>query len=168
MTTRELRVNAVELLRQPGATKSIDVAISGEGLDVVHDSLAGNLTIDLELLALNDGIAVSGRIVAPWVGPCRRCLRELSGEAVAAIHELYQTVVIDEEAYPIIDHQLDLAPMARQAALLELDEERLCMADCAGLCSVCGIDRNEATCSCDVTVTDHRWSALDGLVLDDG
>ena len=56
---------------------------------------------------------------------------------------------------------------ARQAALLELDGERLCAADCAGLCPQCGIDRKTATCDCDPEVKDHRWAALDGLVLDD-
>jgi uncharacterized protein len=167
MVIRELRVNAAELLRQPGAMKVVDVDVSGTDLDVTHATLAGDIAVDLELLALNDGIAVSGRVVAPWVGPCRRCLRELSGHAVADVHELYQIELIDEDAYPILDNQVDLAPMARQAALLELDEEHLCADDCAGLCPVCGIDRNEATCSCDTTVRDDRWAALDGLALDD-
>jgi hypothetical protein len=26
---------------------------------------------------------------------------------------------------------------------------------------------NGTSCECDTTVTDHRWSALDGLVLDE-
>ena len=75
--------------------------------------------------------------------------------------------ILDDDAYPIVDGQLDLAPMARQAALLELDDERLCRDDCAGLCPQCGIDRNVETCDCDTEVKDHRWAALDGLVLDD-
>lgn len=165
--TRELRINAVELLRQPGATKPVDVTVTGPDLDVVHDSLAGDIDVDVLLTVMNDGIVVRGEIRAPWAGPCRRCLRELSGVAIAEIDELYQIEVIDEEAYPINDNQLDLAPSARQAALLELDDERLCSVECVGLCPQCGIDRNTATCDCDNEVTDHRWAALDGLVLDD-
>jgi uncharacterized protein len=168
MVLRELRVNAAELLRQPGAVKIVVVDVSGTDLDVDHDALDGDIAVDLELLALNDGIAVTGQVVAPWAGPCRRCLRELSGHAAADIRELYQVELIDEDAYPIHDNQVDLAPMARQAALLELDAEHLCADDCAGLCPVCGIDRNSAVCSCDATVRDDRWSALDGLVLDEG
>ncbi len=164
---RALRVNALELLRQPGATKPIEISIPGAELDVVHDQLVGDIVIDVELEAMNDGIEVVGTVRAPWAGPCRRCLIDLSGTAEGVVDELYQVTVIDDDAYPIVDNQLDLAPMARQVALLELDQERLCRADCAGLCAGCGIDRNEASCSCDLTVTDNRWAALDGLVLDE-
>ncbi len=165
--TRPLRINAVELLRQPGATKPIDVTVSGDDLDVVHESLAGDIDVDVVLTVMNDGIVVRGEVRVPWARPCRRCLRDLTGVAVAEIDELYQVEVIDEDAYPILDNQLDLAPAARQSALLELDDERLCADDCAGLCPRCGIDRNRDTCDCDTEVKDHRWAALDGLVLDD-
>lgn len=165
--TRALRVNALELLRQPGSVKEINLSVTGAELDVEHEALTGGIDVDVQLVTLNNGIAVSGRIVAPWRQPCRRCLRDLSGEAVAEVDELYQVEMIDEDAYLIVDNQLDLAPMARQAALLELDDERLCSVDCAGLCPVCGIDRNVTTCECDTSVKDHRWAALDGLVLDD-
>jgi len=165
--TRELRINAVELLRQPGSTRDVDVTVVGADLDVIHDSLAGDIDINVLLTTMNDGIVVRGDVRVPWRRPCRRCLRDLSGVAAAEIDELHQVEIIDEEAYPILDNQLNLAPTARQSALLELDEERLCTVDCAGLCAQCGIDLNTETCDCDNEVKDHRWSALDGLVLDD-
>lgn len=165
--SKALKVNAVGLLREPGAVKPIDATVSGADLDVVHDALAGDIGIDLSLETMNDGIVVKGIVTAPWARPCRRCLRDLSGEARSEIDELYQVDVIDAEAFPIVDNQLDLAPMARQAALLELDDERVCREECAGLCPSCGIDRNTASCDCDNEVKDHRWAALDGLVLDD-
>jgi uncharacterized protein len=164
---RELRVNAVELLRQPGTVRSVELAVPADVVDVVHDALAGDIAVDLDLEALTDGIVVRGAICAPWARPCRRCLAELSGTACADVDELYQVEILDEDAYPIVDGQLDLAPMVRQSALLELDDERLCRDECAGLCPQCGIDRNVETCGCDTEVTDHRWAALDGLVLDD-
>ena len=165
--TRELRVNAVELLRQPGATKPVDVAVSGKDLDAVHEALDGEIAVDVLLSVMNDGIVVRGEVRAPWNRPCRRCLRDLTGVAVAEIDELFQVDVVDEEAYPILDNQLNLAPTARQAALLELDDERLCDVDCKGLCPQCGVNRNHETCACDTEIKDHRWAALDGLVLDD-
>lgn len=164
---RELRVNAVELLRQPGAVKPIVATMSGAELDVDHDSLDGDIGVDLELEALNDGIVVRGHISASWAAPCRRCLRDLHGVTRAEVDELYQVELLDEDAYPIVDGQLDLAPMARQAVLLELDDERLCREGCAGLCPQCGVDRNVESCGCDTEVKDDRWAALDGLVLDD-
>jgi uncharacterized protein len=39
----------------------------------------------------------------------------------------------------------------------------VCRPDCAGLCPVCGIDRNVEQCGCDTSRSDDRWSALDDL-----
>lgn len=164
---RALRVNAVELLRQAGVFKEIDATVSAAALEVEHDSLDGDIRVVVTLESMNDGISVSGSVSAPWNGACRRCLKPLGGELEATVEELYQLDVIDEEAYPIENNQLDLSPMSRQTALLELDQERLCEPQCAGLCGVCGIDRNIASCTCDTTVKDDRWAALEGLKLDD-
>ena len=51
----------------------------------------------------------------------------------------------DEDAYPIDHDVVDLAPLARDAILLDLPLAPLCRADCAGLCPYCGTDRNEET-----------------------
>ena len=88
---RPLRVNAIELLRQPGTERPVDAAIPAEPLGVVHERLDGDIGVALVLASMNDG----------------------------------------------------------------------------GLCPACGINLNTTSCECDTTVTDHRWSALDGLVLDD-
>jgi uncharacterized protein len=47
--------------------------------------------------------------------------------------------------------------------LLELPQAPLCRPDCAGLCDVCGVNRNLEACTCSTTVSDARWSALDQL-----
>lgn len=164
---RALRVNAVELLRQPGATRAVVLRIDPAAVDVAHERLDGDLGVDLRLESMNDGIVVTGAATAPWATSCRRCLKDITGVATIDIDELYQVELIDPDAYPIENNQLDLASMVREVTLLELDGERVCAVDCAGLCPVCGIDLNTATCDCDTTVADPRWAALDGLVLDD-
>ncbi len=166
-----LRVNAVELLRQPGAVRDIDVSLDPASIDVAHDRLTGDVTASIRLVALNDGIEASGSVSAPWATVCRRCLTEIEGVAVAEVEELYRPVREDQpddpEVVPIEGGQLDLAPVVRETILLELDTERLCRDECAGLCPVCGGDRNETDCGCDTTVRDERWAALDDLVVDD-
>jgi uncharacterized protein len=164
---RNLRLNAVELLRQPGATRSIELAIAPDDLDVVHDAVAGDLAVDLGLTVLDEGIAVTGSVSVPWSGECRLCLRPIDGLAVADVEELYQSDVTADGAEPINGGQLDLAPVLRQVVLIEVGGERQCRAECAGLCPACGVDRNAETCECDTTARDERWAALDGLVLDD-
>ena len=164
---RPLRINAIELLRQPGSECPVDATIPAEPLGVEHERLDGDIDVTLALESMNDGIVVRGVVSAPWNTACRRCLKDLSGVATVEVDELYQIELTDEDAYPIENGQLDLAPMVREFALIELDAEQVCQHDCAGLCPVCGINRNADSCECDTTVTDHRWAALDGLVLDD-
>ena len=46
----------------------------------------------------------------------------------------------DEELYPIVDDDLDLGPLVRDAVVLELPMAPLCRPDCAGLCPRCGAE----------------------------
>jgi uncharacterized protein len=162
-----LRINAVELLRQPGAVRDVLVDIEAAPLGAEHDRLVGDIHVALRLTARNDGIDVDGTVSAAWETVCRRCLADVSGTGVAVVDELYQIEPLDPDAYLIEDGQLDLAPLVREVVLLELDNERLCRDGCAGLCPVCGIDRNTTDCACNPTVTDERWAALEGFVPDD-
>lgn len=164
---RALRVNALELLRQPGALKPVQVEVPSLDLEVLHGNLDGDVEVDVVLEAMNDGITVRGTVAAPWKAECRRCLVGVEGIATSTIDELYQTQLTDEDAFPIENNQLDLAPMARQSILLELGAERVCRDDCAGLCPVCGTDLNEASCDCDTVISDDRWAALDALRVDE-
>jgi len=164
---RPLRVNAVELLRQPGAVRDVTIDVAAEPLGAEHERLVDDIHVALRLTARNDGIDVDGTVSAAWATVCRRCLADVSGTAVGDVDEVYQIEPLDPDAYLIEDGQLDLAPLVREVVLLELDNERQCRDDCAGLCPVCGVDRNDTDCSCDSTVTDDRWSALEGFVPDD-
>ena len=164
---RPLRINAVELLRQPGAVRLVDVDVEAEPLDAGHERLDGDIHVHLRLEALNDGLMVTGTVSADWATECRLCLADVAGTAVGDVDELFQIEPLDPEAYVIEEGQIDLGPLVRETVLLELDRERQCRPDCAGLCPVCGVDRNVTKCSCDPTVRDDRWSALEGFVPDD-
>jgi uncharacterized protein len=79
------------------------------------------------------------------------------------VQELYQVRPSSEDAFPFDGEQLDLEPMVRELVSMELPLMPLCRDDCAGLCSICGVDRNEQQCSCAIDERDPRWAALDAL-----
>jgi uncharacterized protein len=79
------------------------------------------------------------------------------------VHELYQLVVTDPDAFAIHNDQIDLAPMVRETVLIELPDAPLCRIDCAGLCPTCGVDFNVDQCGCAAPIVDARWAALDAL-----
>lgn len=164
---RPLRVNALELLRQPGSVREIEATLDAGELDLVHPLVQGDVDVRYRLESLNDGIVVSGTASVPWSGECRRCLRPLAGVEVVPVEELYQRELTDPDAFEIENNQLDLAPMTRESVMLALDDERLCGADCRGLCPVCGVDRGQTECDCDTSVRDERWAVLDELRVED-
>ena len=161
-----LVVNAAELLRRPGTDKVIDLVVGLDALDVGDDGRfppAGEVAVHLRLESLTDGIVVDGGLDVPWHGTCRRCLTPTSGTVHSEVHELYQRVVTDPDAFELAGDQLDLRPVVRELVLLDAPSGPLCRPDCAGLCPSCGVNRNDTSCSCTGAPPDPRWAALDAL-----
>ncbi len=158
-------INAAELLRRPGSERRIDLEPTIAELGI-HDSKfdpGSTVAVSLRLESLTDGIVVDGELRAPWSDSCRRCLARATGEVVCDVHELYQHVVTDPDAFEIVGDQIDLARMIRENVLLDAPIAPLCRPDCAGLCPTCGIDLNLGTCDCVVAAVDPRWDALSQL-----
>jgi uncharacterized protein len=164
-STRVLRVNTVELLRQRGNRRVADTVLDPADLEVVDERITGPVDVHLALESTLDGIEVTGTISVPWADVCRRCLRPVDGLATVDVRELYQERVVDPDAFEIEGDQLDLKPMVRELVLLELPDAPLCRDDCAGICPTCGADRNESPCDCVTVDRDDRWAALDDLRL---
>lgn len=164
----ELRVNARELLRQPGSSRSISTTLPAAAFAVDDARITGEIGVELTAVSNVDGVVVAGTVSIPWQVPCRRCLTTVSGTSEVAVDELYQDEVGDDDAFQIEGDQIDLAPAVREYVLLEVPDGPLCRDGCAGICPICGIDRNERVCDCDTTVRDERWAALDDLRLDEG
>lgn len=161
-----LRVNAAELLRRPGSQKIVELQAPLAELGVTDPQRfddEAEVAVRLHLEALNDGIVIDGELRVPWHGVCRRCLVETGGVQVSEVHELYQRVVTDPEAFEIVGDQLDLRDVVRELMLLDVPSTPLCRPDCAGLCLTCGANLNDGPCACAASPTDPRWSALDQL-----
>lgn len=161
------RLNVVELLRQPGGERRVSAHVAADDLGVVHENISGPVAVELVARPTIDGIVVAGTVSVPWQGGCRRCLTDVRGLAVAEFGELFQHDATDEEAEPIVGDQIDLVPLVREIVLLETPDAPLCREDCAGICPICGTDRNVDPCDCDTTVRDDRWAALDDLRLEE-
>jgi uncharacterized protein len=161
----ELVVPVTELLRQPALRRTVDAVVPAEDVAVGEVSVPDGspITVALELESLSDGIVLTGTADADWTGPCRRCLGPAHGHVHVRLRELYQPTPTSEDAFELSGDVLDLWPAVREGLMLELPLAPVCREDCAGLCPVCGADRNVAPCDCDTSVRDERWGALDAL-----
>ena len=163
-----LVVNAFELLRRPGTDKPITFELTVAELDIDDARLLadGLVAVELRLESLTDGIVVDGRVSVPWSSDCRRCLELARGVTVSEVHELYQIVLTDPDAFAIIGDQIDLRPLVRDLALLDAPIAPICSPTCAGLCAVCGSNRNTHPCACNTATVDPRWAGLEGFRVD--
>jgi len=99
-------------------------------------------------------------------GPCYRCLGDAVLELPIAVREYQATNPgeSDELRTPyLVDDNLDLGAMARDAIALALPDKILCRPDCAGLCPVCGKNLNAEPHAHEEESTDSRWAALEAL-----
>ena len=123
MSASQLRVNAAELLREPGLRRHVTAIVGPSDVDARHESIAGDLTTELELVSTLDDIALTGTIAVPWQGLCRRCLRPLAESLVVEVDERYAEQPAEhDEAFRIEHGQIDLAPMIREHVLLAVDD----------------------------------------------
>jgi uncharacterized protein len=58
---------------------------------------------------------------------------------------------------------LDLRPLVREQVVLAYPVQPLCREDCAGLCQVCGGNRNLTPCTCQIGGDDPRFAILKQL-----
>jgi uncharacterized protein len=158
------RIPVAELLRHPGERRRVE--IDGPVPDVANSAarVTGDVRADLMLESLGGGaLSAHGTVAAGWTGECRRCLGEANGAVEADVRELFETGSDGEETYPVEHDQIDVEPLVRDAVLLELPLAPLCREACAGLCPVCGANRNDDDCGHEPDTRDPRWAALDQL-----
>src|SRR5688572_5563647 len=166
-----LRIGVMELRRRPGTQRDVRVATSLPGLGITGAQVPDDaeLLVDVTLESIEGAaVTVSGTVQVPWTAECRRCLDEVGGVAEAEVSEVFEVHPVEGETYPIDGDEVDLEPVARDAALLHLPLAPLCRADCEGPAPDAfptiveddegGIDGEPAR--------DPRWAALDELRFD--
>ncbi len=124
----------------------------------------------LEPSLLSVKLSLSARVV----GACARCLQETPLAISDELLYLYfsrglelgkDTRLDSDEGFMPVEVEffgrtLDLAEQVRESFLLLLPRKPLCREDCAGLCPVCGVNRNEEGCGCSRAEGDPRLEVL--------
>ncbi len=95
------------------------------------------------------GLLVTGHFSGKTSAECARCLKTFDQQLKWDMTELYafnEKSVSESGLIVPEDAQIDLAPLIRDYALLEIPISPLCRPDCKGLCPVCGQDLNVRDC----------------------
>ena len=157
-----------ELGRRAGAMKEVkrqSPAPDGIGNDVIGVPTTSPIHLDLRLEGVGDGVLATGVAEVQLRGECARCLTEIEADAEIDLQELFLfpgTDPDDTEASRVEAEMIDLEPVLRDAAMLDLPFIPLCREDCAGLCPTCGVNLNDDPDHGHGEAIDPRWAELAG------
>ena len=165
-------LNVHDLIGHPGMARTVDLlgAIDGLATELValpDDAMLGGA---LSLESVIEGVFVAGSITGTWRLRCARCLTEETRPFTVEIGELVTPVVTDpdeanDDDYVLVDEQIDIDQIVRDAIGVEMPFAPLCRPDCRGLCPTCGGNRNLGECPGHDAI-DPRFAVLSELLID--
>lgn len=135
----------------PGMARTLTRTVAAPehmGVEMARIPPGADVTLDLQLEGVTEGVLVTADVTAPLAGECARCLEPFAAATQVRFQELFRLEETDAESSESADEedylldssgQLDLEPALRDAVVLELPLSPLCEADCQGLCTECGV-----------------------------
>ncbi|MPZ65100.1 MAG: DUF177 domain-containing protein [Pseudonocardiaceae bacterium] len=164
-------IDTRELGRRAGAMRNYhrDVPSPSDlGLDVIGVPADRDVTLDVRLESVVEGVLVTGTASATVTGECSRCLDPVADVLEVPVSELfaYPDSATDDTTDPdevsrVVDELIDLEPVVRDAVLLALPQAPLCREDCPGLCAQCGGKRADLGPDHRHETIDPRWAVLE-------
>ena len=126
---------------------------------------------------VTEQVYFQGTIRGTLAVPCSRCLDIIYSDFATDIRIVYlppstrlelagEEGVEAEDDLDLYTHDgvtLDLRPPVHDYVLLAFPIQTLCRPDCAGLCQVCGGNRNEVPCACQADAGEPRFALLNQL-----
>lgn len=170
-----------ELGRRPGSQRQATLTVPAPadlGIEVLTVPEGSPVELDLRLEAVMEGVLVTGTAKAGLEGECVRCLEPIRDPERSRVEVELQELFVyddirdsegaeeDDEVSMLQDDLVDLEPLLRDAVVLALPFQPLCMPDCPGLCPECGARLADDPDHAHEAPIDPRWAALGTLTED--
>jgi uncharacterized protein len=159
-----------ELGRRPGSMQRLRRTVPAPealGIGVIEVPPGSEITLDLRLEAVMEGVLVSGPVHAEARGECARCLDPMTVPVDVELLELYaypgRDAPEDDDIGHLVGDFIDLEARLRDAVVLGLPLRPVCFEDCPGLCATCGARLIDEPPGHTHEQLDPRWSTLQGL-----
>ncbi|MGI6559109.1 MAG: YceD family protein [Limnochordia bacterium] len=181
-----MKVNIAPIMEQKGASLDFNLETKCPPLELQQQEVTCIEPLRLAFTLTNTGecILLQGRLETALQLTCDRCLQP----TVVPV-----TVPLSEEFYRAKESELntkratagdsfneedddtdnwytgdtiDLSSILKDSILLGLPMKVLCHPECAGICHICGKNRNEDQCQCAIDDIDPRLAGLRELLED--
>lgn len=172
-----LVLDVARLGRRPGSMMAVRESVASPsriGLDLAAIEPGAEVTLDLQLQSVSEGVLVTGVVAASVTGECARCLSPFSTDVEVQLTELFaypdsttEATTDDDEIGRVVADTVDLEQPITDAVGLALPLAPVCRDGCPGLCPHCGIPLATAEPGHHHQVIDPRWAKLTGLLRDE-
>lgn len=161
-----MKIEVKHLLSQAeGSSETYPLELANLPID---ETASARFMGEATLTKLNNFILAQITGEAQIAQPCHRCLKNTELRLPLNFSREFKTEIPgpdyakattgrqarndedeSEEAYPIVDGQINLAPLLAEEIVVSVPLQVLCREDCQGLCPECGANLNDNPCKCD-------------------
>ncbi len=162
-----MRINIFEIPEE-GLEQDIDLPVI-----INNDRKPDNVFVRIKLLRFGTKILVQGSAKTTVSLQCSRCLNDFPCPVDLEFREEYtplgdtdterdQELYDDEMGVGFYEgDEIDIAELVKEQVLLAVPMKPLCKNECKGICSKCGADLNEHSCTCKDDHIDPRLAPLE-------
>ena len=167
----------VGIAQIPEAGLPLDVTVSAASLHLPQDEdavVTEPVSVQGLVTKMAEQVYFQGHIRGIVAVPCSRCLDMVHTDFDAETRVVFlpPTSVTSSDAegrlgatdeldlYVHDGVTLDLRSLVREQVVLSFPVQPLCQAECAGLCQICGANRNLESCACQTGQDDPRFAVL--------
>ncbi len=153
--------------------------IPPEGFDIESEEpvesewAVDSAKLSLRVEKVDTEVTLRGVIAARLKLLCSRCLSDFTRDISIPVDLSYHPVdeILVEEKHELAPAELntgfyrndevDLQEISTEQVLLNVPMKPLCSETCKGICPMCGANRNEGACGCDLERTDRKLGKLE-------
>jgi len=133
----------------------------------------GGVTLHAEIRHISHGVFVEGTIRGRESETCARCLESFSRDVSIDVAEAYSEDVPESDALisdmsPLVNREIDVNELVSQMLVVDEPIAAVCDPRCAGICPICGGNRNVQSCACRIATIDPRLAGLARLLEERG
>lgn len=135
----------------------------------IEEKFVGNVLLNCEMDKSSTQIVVNCNLKIAARKVCDRCGVESEEMVDTDFKSIYFLTRnrnnVDEEESGIYyltsnDDKIDLREDTVENAMLTIPMKVVCKDDCKGLCSICGVNKNEKECNCVIETSNPVWEKL--------
>ena len=166
-------INLSEVMSMVGQTKDTQAHIEFEQFSMCGEEYEFARKEDAHVIIVCVGerkVSIQCEAKLSLKIPCSRCLKEVEVPFDISFSKEFDFSGTKEESQQELDeaeyiqeYDLDVDALIAEEMMLQFPLQTLCKDDCKGICSVCGINLNTGSCTCDQMGKDPRMLAIQDI-----